>query len=255
MDDRRMRRRAMSAPYGEEPMEIVCCQLDIVWEDKAANHAKVTAMLESARPAAGSLVLLPEMFATGFSMNVAAVADPSPDGPTHTFLAQTAKRFGVHLLGGLATVGPDGRGRNEAVLYSPQGRELTRYQKIQPFSPGKESVHYAAGGRVVTFEWAGFTVSPFICYDLRFPEIFRPAACGAGANLIAVIASWPVARAQHWVALLQARAIENQCYVAGANRCGRDPYLAYPGHSVIVDPLGKIVADAGDGEGLIRATP
>ena len=85
--------------------------------------------------------------------------------------------------------------------------------------------------------WEGLKIAPFICYDLRFPELFRPAA-RAGAELIVVIANWPARRSEHWVRLLQARAIENQCYVLGVNRCGEDPTLSYDGRSALFDPLG-----------------
>jgi predicted amidohydrolase len=95
-------------------------------------------------------------------------------------------------------------------------------------------------------------VAPFICYDLRFPEHFRTAA-RHGAQLITVIASWPIARIQHWVTLLQARAIENQAYVAGTNRCGTDPKFTYTGRSLIVSPKGEILADAGNAETVISA--
>src|SRR5690606_28262256 len=105
---------------------------------------------------------------------------------------------------------------------------------------------------IICFSWQGFTVAPFICYDLRFPEIFRHAV-QRGANLIPVIACFPQARELHWMALLRARAIENQLYIAGVNRCGSDPKLAYSGRSMIIDPKGEILADAGNGESVIGA--
>jgi predicted amidohydrolase len=117
---------------------------------------------------------------------------------------------------------------------------------------GGESANYQAGREVAVFPWQGFTVAPFICYDLRFPEHFR-AATRRGAQLITVIANWPVKRIGHWVTLLQARAIENQAYVAGVNRCGADPTLTYNGRSLIVSPKGDILADAGHGESVISA--
>lgn len=234
-------------------MQLICLQNDIVWENKPANHAKVRAMLDAAKPAPCSLLLLPEMFATGFSINVPAITE-TREPQTHDFIAETAAHFGIYILAGLVTTGSDGRGRNEAVLFSPQGQELSRYQKMQPFTKGGETDNFTAGSAPITFAWAGFTVCPFICYDLRFPELFRHAT-RAGANLFLVIASWPVARAHHWVALLQARAIENQAYVAGANRCGTDPNFKYPGRSLIVDYGGQILADAGDKEGVISAEP
>jgi omega-amidase len=104
----------------------------------------------------------------------------------------------------------------------------------------------------VTFAWGECLVAPFICYDLRFPEIFRPVA-RAGAQLITVIASWPEARIAQWVKLLQARAIENQCYVAGVNRVGSDPRFRYSGRSMIVDFRGDVIADAGSEANLISA--
>ncbi len=232
-------------------MNIACCQFDIVWENKKANFAKVHALLDAAAIPRGSLVLLPEMFATGFSMNVAAIGEERA-GETELFLANAARHHGIFLLGGVVTKAPDGRGRNEAVVFSPDGREVARYAKMQPFTPGGESQNYAAGAGPVIFPWQDFSVAPFICYDLRFPEIFR-AVARRGPHLFTVIASWPDSRLSHWVKLLQARAIENQAYVAGVNRCGKDPKLSYSGRSLIVNPLGEILADAGDREGVINA--
>jgi omega-amidase len=232
-------------------MKIFCCQLDIIWENKPANYARVLAMLEAAAPEAGSLVALPEMFATGFSMNVESISD-SGTRETEMFLAATASKYDIYLLGGLVTSAPDGRGRNEAALFSPAGREMGRYCKMHPFTFGGESRHYAGGESLSVIELPHVAMSPFICYDLRFPEVFR-AAVRQGAQLLVVIANWPTARASHWPTLLQARAIENQAYVVGVNRCGGDPELAYSGHSLIVDPRGEIIAAAGTEEGVVSA--
>jgi len=232
-------------------MNIYCCQLDIAWEDKAANYRKVERLLADAKPSRGSLVLLPEMFATGFSMNVAGIAEDAAEGPTVRFLSQRAAALGVYLVGGFAAPdGGDGKGRNVLAVFGPDGKRVADYTKIHPFSIGEEDRHYAGGERVCTFDWAGATVSPFICYDLRFPEIFRLGA-HKGAEVIVVIANWPQPRIEHWVTLLRARAIENQAYVAGVNRCGVDPKLVYPGRSIIVDPHGAILAEAGKEEGVI----
>ena len=232
-------------------MHILCCQLNTVWENKPANHDKVRALLDAAAPPRDALVLLPEMFATGFSMNVSAISD-SATHYTQDFLARTAIDYGVYLLGGLVTTAPDGRGQNECAVFSPDGVEISRYCKLHPFSFGGETQHYAAGRSIELFTWQGLTVAPFICYDLRFPEIFR-AAVQRGANLFTVIASWPATREQHWLTLLKARAIENQAYVAGVNRCGNDPHLSYSGRSIIFDPRGEVLAEAGSEESVIRA--
>jgi predicted amidohydrolase len=233
-------------------MNISCCQLDIAWEDKEANFGKVEALLAGAMPERGSLVLLPEMFATGFSMNVAGIAEDAADGPTVQFLSRLAAKLGVYLAGGLVTRDRDGMGRNVLAVIGPDGQRIADYTKIHPFSVGEENRHYVGGERVCTFGWEGATVSPFICYDLRFPEVFR-AGMRAGAEVLLVIANWPQARIEHWVTLLRARAIENQAYVAGVNRCGNDPKLVYTGRSIIVDPHGAILADAGSMEGVIHA--
>ncbi len=271
-------------------MKIYCCQLDSVWENKAANFAKAEKLIAGAKAPPGSLVLLPEMFATGFTMNVAGIAEPAPQdsgagvppanpssragvspakatvptgrqdacptthppSQTAAFLSQAACRFGIFLMGGLVTATKDGRGRNQAAVFSPDGKEIARYTKCQPFSLGGESLHYEAGRETVTFDWQDCIVAPFICYDLRFPELFR-AAVRRQAELFTVIASWPVKRIHHWVTLLQARAIENQVYVIGVNRTGADPKYVHNGRSLIVNHHGEIVADAGTAEGVISA--
>ncbi|MEI9895449.1 MAG: carbon-nitrogen family hydrolase [Chthoniobacter sp.] len=227
-------------------------QLDIVWEDKAANFRKVEALLAAASPAARSLVVLPEMFATGFSMNL-AVTRQGEKREDEAFLAGLARKHGVFVTGGVVSRGTAEMGRNEAVVFSPEGNLLARYAKIHPFSLGGEAQGHEAGTEVVTFPWGGFLAAPLVCYDLRFPEIFR-AAARQGANLFVVMALWPVRRQQHWLTLLQARAIENQAYVVGVNRVGREPELLYAGRSVVVDPQGVIIADAAEREQILSAT-
>ncbi len=233
-------------------MKVYACQTDIVWEDKTANHARVLALFERADFAAGSLVVLPEMFATGFNTMSPSVTSDSAENATQTFLAETACAFGVYLMAGVVVNGKAGKGRNESHTYNPQGELVARYCKLHPFTYGGEAANYEAGKDVVIFNWQGFSVSPFICFDLRFPEVFR-AATQRGANLITVIASWPGTRISHWNALLKARAIENQAYVIGVNRCGSDPKFSYPGCTQIIDPSGEIIADAGAHENIISA--
>ena len=233
-------------------MNVVGVQLDTVWEDKAANHAKLAALLAADPPAPGTLVVLPEMWATGFSMNVAGNTETSAH-ETEAFMAKWAGEYGIGLLGGVVTTGADGLGRNEAVLFGADGKEAARYTKMHPFSYGQETQHYGRGSDIALFEWQGFSVAPFICYDLRFPEVFRRAA-RLGAEVFCVIANWPEAREDHWVTLLKARAIENQAYVVGVNRCGDDPSLHYPGRSLIFGPRGEVLADGGTEEGVLSAS-
>jgi omega-amidase len=224
--------------------KVFAVQLDIAWEDKAANFDKVRSVLAANPPPPGSLIALPEMFATGFSMNLKATRQ-GPGREDESFLAAIAREYASLVVGGVVSQAGERTARNEAVVYSPEGELLVRYAKIHPFSLGGETKVHEAGAEVVLFRWDGFIVAPFICYDLRFPEVFRSAARG-GASLFVVIALWPVKRQQHWLTLLQARAIENQAYVLGVNRVGAEPESTYAGRSVIVDPHGIIVADAGE---------
>lgn len=234
-------------------MDLVALQFDIKWEDKPANFACVRDMLRAGAPSAGALVLLPEMFATGFSMNSKSIAEPARSA-TEQFLGEVAREHQVYVLGGAAVRGKDGKARNKALVFSPAGELLAFYAKMRPFSPGGERDHYQAGEHPVAFKWGECTVAPFICYDLRFPELFRSVAARYQPELFVVIANWPAKRGGHWLRLLQARAIENQAYVAGVNRVGNDPHFAYDGRSVVIDPNGDIIADGGSGPGIVRAS-
>lgn len=219
-------------------MDIVAVQLDPVWQDKPANHARVRAMLGSDLVPKHSLIVLPEMFDTGFSMNVAKTAQ-TVAAESELFLRELAVEYESAVLGGVVGLADsENVASNLAVAIAPDGSELVRYRKMQPFTPTGEDQHYGAGDSFATFQWQGVTISPFVCYDLRFPEIFRPAAL-AGAELFVLIACWPTARSEHWVRLLQARAIENQAYTLGVNRCGSDPKFEYDGRSTAFDPLGE----------------
>jgi predicted amidohydrolase len=233
-------------------MHVFACQFDIAWEDKPSNFAKVRKMLATQPVPAGSLIVLPEMFATGFSMNTARTAEPE-FGESHEFLASLASDYQSFVIGGLATRTAGMKARNEAIVFGPAGNELARYVKQQPFTLGGEREHFEVGTQRVTVECGEVRVAPLICYDLRFPELCRAAAF-AGAQVFAVIANWPQSRAAHWLTLLRARAIENQAYVVGVNRSGNDPRLAYRGQSLIVDPHGNLLAEAGEGEQLLTAT-
>ena len=234
-------------------MKVLGLQWDIAWEDKAVNFEKVRRLLDRAAPERDCLVVLPEMFATGFSMNVARTAEHY-GGETEQFLSSLARERGIYVAGGAAMLGKQGRPRNKALILGPTGELLGFYAKMRPFTPGGEAEHYEPGQRAMTFRWAEFTVAPFICYDLRFPELFRQVAATHRPELFLVIANWPEKRTAHWVRLLQARAIENQAYVIGVNRVGQDPFYTYSGRSLILDYNGDILADAGQDEAAISAT-
>ena len=232
-------------------MQIVAVQLDIAWQDKAANHEKIRRLLAEREIAERSLIVLPEMFDTGFSMRIDETAQ-TERRESERFLAKLAQTTASAALAGVVAPVEDGKASNEAVAFAPDGRQLVRYRKMRPFSLSGEDSKYHSGHRHEIFEWGGASIAPFICYDLRFPELFRPAVAD-GAELIVVIASWPDARSEHWVRLLQARAIENLAYVVGVNRCGSDPTLNYDGRSVIFSPKGECLVEADANEQVLVA--
>lgn len=231
--------------------KIYCVQHDIAWEDKTANFDKIAAMLAKASIAPLSLIVLPEMFATGFSFNVPAVAE-SAHAQCEQFLAGLARQYRSTVIGGLARMGAGGKALNQAVAFGSDGGEVARFTKLHSFSYEGEGEHFAHGQDIAVFEWNGLTASPFICYDLRFPEVFRWAA-QQGASLLLVLANWPSSRQEHWTTLLKARAIENQAYVVGVNRTGRSPKNTYAGGSQIISPRGQVLAEAGDEETVISS--
>lgn len=233
-------------------MKIALIQMDTAWHDHGENRMKAEAMIGRAAAEGCAVVALPEMFASGFSMELDAATEPI-GGPTMRMLADAARRHSMHIIAGLGLRDQGERlGRNTALVYSPSGELKATYTKMHPFSYAGEHESYAPGAGPVVFDLGGAQASVFICYDLRFPEAFRRIARGVG--VIFVLANWPASRALHWDALLRARAIENQCFVAGVNRTGIDGNgIAYAGGSVIYDPLGEAVIRAADEEGVIVA--
>jgi omega-amidase len=233
-------------------MKVAGVQFDIAWEDKAANHGRIEAMLEEAGIEAGTFLLLPELADTGFSLNVHAIVDDR----SAAWAAGLARRRSIWVQMGYPSVGPDGMGRNCATIFSPDGEAIGTYEKVHPFSYGREVEHYASGERLVIRELAGLpeqpVVCPLLCYDRRFPELWRLAAA-AGAEIFTIGASWPSARQSHWRALLIARAIENQTYIVAVNRVGEDPHLSYSGGSMIVAPTGEVLAEAGKEQTVLAA--
>ncbi len=233
-------------------MQIHLAQIDIHWHQPKRNLTDLSAQMAVLAPSCGDLVVLPEMFSTGFSMGAAEIAEPLEDGshPAGDWLEAQAAASECGFVGGVATRDSDGF-HNQALAVLPDGA-VARYRKHQGFSPAGETEAYRGGDTLTTFDWGGGRIGLTICYDLRFPELYRALAF-AGAELILNIANWPRRRIDHWVALLRARAIENQCYVAGVNRVGEDPTSRYVGRSLVVDPHGEIVADAGEDAGYASA--
>lgn len=232
-------------------MKIYALQYAIAWEDKERNQQQIEAQLEQIKPEACALVVLPELSCIGFTMRREGLAE-DPGQATQEFYARLARKFSVTLIGGCSWWGPQGLGRNMALVLEAHGKMVGSYCKQHPFSFAGETEHYASGDEVLTFQWEGVKVAPLICYDLRFPESFRQLVM-QGVEFFVVIANWPSARVHHWESLLLARAIENQAYVLGVNRCGQDPKVSYPGSTRLIDPQGQVVQCLDDQPGVLQA--
>lgn len=231
-------------------MRIAAIQHDITWEDKDANFARLRPRIAAAADKGARLVALTEMFATGFSMSSTTLAE-GHDGPSTQFLREQAQTHDIWIGGSIVQRHPSVRlPYNQFVLAGPAG-QVHRYAKRHPFTYSGEHEHYSAGTQSITVDVEGVRITPFICYDLRFADLFWERATETDCYL--VVASWPAPRRAHWRALLTARAIENQAYVVGVNRVGTGGGSDHVGDSVIVDPTGETVADAGAKEQAILA--
>ena len=222
-------------------MLFAAVQFDIAWHDAATSRERATRLIDQARLPPGSIAVLPELGDVGFTIDLDRVT-PS-DAPR--WAGDEASRRGIHLAVGYPRRAEDGFGRNECVIALPDGRMSVPYAKVHPFGFGRETEAYRGGQRLSLTRVGPFTACPLVCYDLRFPELWRLATL-AGADVFLVGASWPAARQQHWRSLLIARAIENQAYVVAANRIGDDPSLHYGGGSMIISPTGEVLAEADD---------
>ncbi len=259
-------------------MEIQLVQMAITRLKPGLNRAKAQALTSALKPGKPGLVIFPELFSTGFVDEAAIESSGRTSGRNSgrtdpdawsriladdlEFFANLARRCGRWIFG--SSLQPDTVGDGQAfrlfnlsIAFDPGGTERARYRKIHPFSYGGEDRVFGRGNATVTLEVdagedeAGpWRVQPTICYDLRFPELFR-AGSSAGAHLITVQANWPEARQLHWDTLLRARAIENQAFVAGVNCCGAQETLRFAGGSAIISPKGEIVAQGGADECLV----
>ncbi|WP_439861171.1 amidohydrolase [Pseudomonas sp. MBLB4136] len=229
-------------------LQLALVQTELVWHDPAANHARFESLLEQARGA--DLVVLPEMFTTGFSMDSAGLAEPE-DGPSSQWLLAQAVRLQAVVTGSLIIRAADGSYRNRLLWARPDG-SLAHYDKRHLFRMAGEHKHYAAGEQQVLLELKGWRVRPLICYDLRFPVWSRDPH---DTDLLLYTANWPAARRHHWNRLLPARAIENLCYVAAVNRVGEDGKgHAYSGDSQMLDFQGETLLNAEAAGGVFRVT-
>lgn len=228
-------------------MKLALYQMNIIWEDKEANYARVRQKLEIARDRGIDLFLLPEMSFTGFSMNTNITKEN--DSRTIKKMAGYSRQYQMSIgFGWVKDCGE--KAENHYTIVSKEGEILSDYAKIHPFSYSGENEKFQGGKEIVTFRLNDIEFSNFICYDLRFPEIFQIASKKAKVFLIP--ANWPKTRNEQWKCLLRARAIENQVYVAAINCVGDINGLCYSGDSCLIDPNGNILAALSEQEGVLE---
>lgn len=220
-------------------MKVAALQTHLHWQDREANLAHFSDMLDSIGEA--ELVVLPEMFTTGFSMAPEVIAEPA-DGPTLVWLREMARRHDIALTGSVAVRDGD-HYYNRLYWVTPEAD--THYDKRHLFRMAGEHQHYHAGQERKIVDYRGLRFCLQVCYDLRFPVFCRNRG---DYDALIFVANWPEPRRHAWSSLLVARAIENQAYVIGVNRVGEDGNgVAYSGDSVILDYLGQPLGDAQPG--------
>ncbi|KAA8483650.1 putative amidohydrolase [Arcticibacter tournemirensis] len=217
-------------------LKVTTFQAYLFWENIEKNLNNLALRLSSIREKT-DLIILPEMFNTGFTMNASSLAEEM-GGKSMQWMRQQANRFECVVTGSLA-IKEEGKYYNRLIWMRPDGT-YEKYDKRHLFRPGKEDLVYTAGKEKLITELNGWKICPVICYDLRFPVWLRNEE--SGYDLMLIVANWPERRAQHWRTLIAARAIENQAFIIGVNRVGHDGNEIYhSGDSMCIDPNGKTV--------------
>lgn len=229
------------------PLNVTIVQSELHWHDAAGNRDMFTRQIARVEEPT-DLIVLPEMFTTGFTMEAPSQAEPM-DGASVTWMRETAASTGAAICGSLVI--REGANYYNRYVCAEPGGTLHAYDKRHLFRLAGEHEHYSAGDERITFELHGWRVCPMICYDLRFPVWSRNRG---SYDLLLYVANWPNRRHLAWETLIRARAIENLAYVAAVNRVGEDGNdLPYSGGSAIIDYLGQDIANLGDATGYATA--
>ncbi len=231
-------------------MKITLVQSNLEWQQAEVNREILAGMLAQSVTET-DLILLPEMFTSAFSVGTGAIPEPWP-GDSVDWMQSVAVNFDAAVCGSIA-VEEDGQRYNRLVFISPEGN-LAYYDKRHMFRMLGEHKRYQAGTERAVLSWRGWRILPLICYDLRFPVWSRNTP-DLAYDLLLYVANWPGERNYHWQTLLKARAIENLAYVAGVNRIGKDGNgIDYSGRSMLIDPTGEVLLDAGEKAGTFTLT-
>ncbi len=233
-------------------MKIACVQMDIAFGQPDMNFAEAERLIAEAAAEGAKIIVLPEMWNTGYALGeLEAVADNEGERTKH-FLASLAEKYGVHIIGGSVAVKKGDSFFNTMYAANKNGEIIAEYDKLHLFKLMDEHHYMSPGNKMNLFELDGVKCAGVICYDIRFPEWIRLHAL-EGAKILFVPAEWPAARVDHWELLLQARAIENQCFVVAVNRVGSDPGNDFNGHSMIIAPWGEKMLAGKEEAGIFYA--
>ena len=231
-------------------MRVGLGQIDMAFENKAYGMSAYTKIMQEAAKAQVDFLVFPEMSVTGFTDKPHEFGEAVENSETIQFFKQNAMLHEMAICFGMPVLKGE-NAENHCLILSKNGELLADYAKLHPFSFGTEAKFYNGGTALASCTVEDFTVSPFVCYDFRFPEIFQIAS--EKSTLLVVIANIAVSRKEDWPVLLRARAIENQAFVIGVNRTGSGGGLHYLGESLVVSPRGKILAQAGEAPCLVVA--
>jgi predicted amidohydrolase len=232
-------------------LAISCVQMDVELGNTSVNLKNAIQKIEEAVHAGAKVVVLPELWTTGYCLDVIEKHTDEQDEVIET-LKKIAKQKSIWLVGGSLPIKKETGVFNELVIINSVGELIKTYDKVHLFQLMNEHHFLQAGTSDAFFEIEGYKAAGFVCYDLRFPEWMRGHAIG-GAKILFFVAQWPVQRIQHWEILLKARAIENQCFVVACNRVGKDKDNTFGGNSLIIDPWGEVLAKGGMEEEILNA--
>ncbi|MEH7306143.1 carbon-nitrogen family hydrolase [Neobacillus drentensis] len=233
-------------------LKISCLQMDIAFGDPNKNYQLAERLIEKSLDNRPNVIVLPELWTTGYDLTrLNEIADDYAL-QTIEFLQKAAKKYQVHFVGGSVANREKNGVKNTLLIINKEGKLVHKYSKLHLFKLMDEHLYLEAGSQKGLFEIENNKFAGSICYDIRFPEWIR-AHSAEGAEALFVVAEWPAPRLSHWRALLIARAIENQCYVIACNRSGQDPNNHFAGHSMIIDPWGEVIAEAGNNQEILTA--
>ncbi len=229
--------------------KVALAQLEIVLGQPEQNHKGARKLAMQAKEGGAQLLVLPELWSTGYDLERASLHSTQMDTGAFARMAAMAREFGMYVCGS-ALEARDGTYFNTQAIYTPVGQRLASYSKIHLFGLMNEPDYLSPGNALATADLPWGKAGLAICYDLRFPEMFRAYALG-GAQVFILSAEWPHPRLEHWRTLIRARAIENQSFVAACNCVGRSNDNIFFGHSMSVDPCGEVLAEGDENESVL----